>query len=126
MNYAWIENGVVTNLIYLLPSNAAEFPHAVPMGGVPAAIGDSWDGAQFLRDGRPVLTAAEQAAADAQDMRAALSLLGVTEESNAQAAASEGREGTLPKTSGTQVNRPQSADASQMQTCEPAESGVEI
>ena len=35
MNYAWIENGVVTNLIYLLPSNAAEFPHAVPLGGVP-------------------------------------------------------------------------------------------
>ena len=63
---------------------------------------------------------------EAEDMRAALSLLGVTEESNAQAAASEGREGTLPKTSGTQVNRPQSADASQMQTCEPAESEVEI
>ena len=45
MNYAWIENGVVTNLIYLLPSNAADFPNAVPLGGVPAAIGDSWDGA---------------------------------------------------------------------------------
>ena len=62
MNYAWIENGVVTNLIYLLPSNAAEFPHAVPLGGVPAAIGDTWDGARFLRDGQPVLTAAERAA----------------------------------------------------------------
>ena len=84
MNYAWIENGVVTNLIYLLPSNAAEFPGAVPMGGVPAAIGDTWDGARFLRDGQPVLTAAERAAADAQDMRAALALLGVTEESEVQ------------------------------------------
>ena len=126
MNYAWIENGVVTNLIWLYPANAAEFPGAVPLGDVPAAIGDTWDGAQFLRDGQPVLTASQQAAADAQDMRAALSLLGVTEESEVQAAASEGREGTLPKTSGTQVNRPQSADASQMQTCEPAESGVEI
>ncbi len=85
MNYAWIENGVVTNLIYLLPSNAAEFPGAVPLGGVPAAIGDTWDGAQFLRDGQPVLTASQQAAADAQDMRAALSLLGVTEESEVEA-----------------------------------------
>lgn len=85
MNYAWIENGVVTNLIYLLPSNAADFPNAVPLGGVPAAIGDTWDGAQFLRDGQPVLTAAERAAAEAQDMRAALSLLGVTEESEVEA-----------------------------------------
>ena len=77
MNYAWIENGVVTNLIWLYPANAAEFPGAVPLGGVPAAIGDTWDGAQFLRDGQPVLTPSQQAAADAQDMRAALSLLGV-------------------------------------------------
>ncbi len=85
MNYALIENGVVTNLIYLLPSNAADFPNAVLLGDVPAAIGDTWDGAQFLRDGQPVLTAAERAAAEAQDMRAALSLLGVTEESEVEA-----------------------------------------
>ena len=85
MNYALVENGVVTNLIWLYPANAAEFPHAVPLGGVPAAIGDTWDGAQFLRDGQPVLTAAERAAAEAQDMRAALSLLGVTEESEVEA-----------------------------------------
>ena len=85
INYALIENGVVTNLIWLYPANAAEFPGAVPMGGIPAAIGDTWDGAQFLRDGQPVLTAAERAAAEAQDMRAALALLGVTEESEVQA-----------------------------------------
>ena len=71
MNYALIENGIVTNLIYLHPANAAEFPGAVPLGDVPAAIGDTWDGTRFLRDGQPVLTA------DAQDMRAALALLGV-------------------------------------------------
>ena len=28
MNYALIENGVVTNLIWLYPANAAEFPGA--------------------------------------------------------------------------------------------------
>ena len=126
MNYALVENGVVTNLIWLYPANAAEFPNAVPMGDIPVAIGDTWDGEHFYRNGERVLSPMEQAQEEARDMLAALSLLGVTEESNAQAAASEGREGTLPNTSGTQVNRPQSADASQMRTCEPAESEVEI
>lgn len=126
MEYALIENGIVVNVIYLHPANAQEFPGAVLLGDIPAGIGDTWDGTHFYRGGERVLTPAEIAAAEAQDMKEALSLLGVTEESNAQAAASEGREGTLPKTSGTQVNRPQSADASQMRTCEPAESGVEI
>lgn len=84
MNYAWIENGIVSNLIWLYPANAAEFPAAVPLGDIPAAIGDTWDGERFYRDGQPVLTAAQQAAADAQDMRAALALLGVTEESEVQ------------------------------------------
>lgn len=32
MNYALVENVVVTNLIWLYPANAAEFPNAVPMG----------------------------------------------------------------------------------------------
>ena len=77
MNYALVENGVVTNLIYLHPANAPEFPDAVPLGDLPAAIGDTWDGERFYRNGQPVLTASQQAAADAQDMRAALSLLGV-------------------------------------------------
>ena len=84
MNYALVENGKVTNLIWLNPDNADDFPNAVPLGDIPAAIGDTWDGTRFLRDGQPVLTAAEQAAADAQDMRAALALLGVTEESEVQ------------------------------------------
>ena len=30
MNYALIENGVVTNLIWLYPANAADFPWAAP------------------------------------------------------------------------------------------------
>ena len=68
---------MVVNVIYLNPANAAEFPNAVHMGDIPAGIGDTWDGERFYRDGQPVLTAAEQAADDAQDMRAALALLGV-------------------------------------------------
>ena len=84
MNYALIENGIVTNLIWLYPANAAEFPGAVPLGDIPAAIGDTWDGERFYRNGEPVMTAAEQAVESAQDMRAALALLGVTEESEVQ------------------------------------------
>ena len=78
MNYALIENGVVTNLILLYPANSAEFPGAVPLGGVPAAIGDAWDGECFWRNGERVLTPAQRAADDARDMRDALSLLGVS------------------------------------------------
>jgi hypothetical protein len=65
MNYALIENGLVTNLIWLHPSNAADFSNAVPLGDVPAAIGDAYADGAFWRDGERVLTAVEQAVADA-------------------------------------------------------------
>lgn len=77
MNYALIENGVVTNLIWLYPANAAEFPGAVPLGDIPAAIGDTWDGEHFWRNGEQVLSPLERAQAETQDMEAALRLLGV-------------------------------------------------
>lgn len=64
MNYALIENGLVTNLIWLHPGNAADFPNAVPLGDVPAAIGDTYADGAFYRDGVKVLTAAEQAVSD--------------------------------------------------------------
>ena len=81
MNYAVVEEGLVSNVIWLNDSNADEFPNAVPLGDVPAGIGDTYDGAHFYRDGERVRTLLEQAQAQAQDMRAALALLGVTEES---------------------------------------------
>ena len=77
MNYALIDNGVVTNIIILYPGNASDFPAAVPCGDVPAAIGDTWDGEHFYRAGERVLTPLEQARKDAEDMQAALALLGV-------------------------------------------------
>lgn len=80
MSYALVENGTVTNIIWLHPSNVDEFPNAVPLGDVPAAIGDTWDGERFYRDGDVVMTAAQRAAAEAQDMLSALSLLGVESE----------------------------------------------
>lgn len=77
MNYALIENGVVTNIIWLYSANAGDFPSAVPCGEIPVAIGDTYDGEHFYRAGERVLTAIEQAQKDAEDMQAALALLGV-------------------------------------------------
>ena len=73
MNYALIENGVVSNIIALRSSNAADFPGAVALGDRPVGIGDSYQDGKFYRDGAEVLTAAEEIAA----MRAALETLGV-------------------------------------------------
>ena len=75
--YALVENGVVTNVMVLYPPSAAEFEGAVPCGEIPVAIGDTYDGEHFFRDGVRVLTALEQAQKDAEDMQAALALLGV-------------------------------------------------
>ena len=80
MNYALIENGIVANIIWLYPANAGDFPSAVPMNDYPVAIGDTWDGTFFYRNGEKVLTRAEQEEANRQDMEAAIALLGVNEE----------------------------------------------
>lgn len=77
MNYALIENGVVINLIWLYPGNAADFPTAVPVGDVPVAIGDSYADGVFTRDGQPVLTFSQQMLAEQADMQEALAVLGV-------------------------------------------------
>lgn len=81
--YALVENGVVTNVMVLYPPNAAEFGGAVPCGEIPAAIGDTYDGEHFYRAGERVLTALEQAQKDAEDMAAALELLGINNETEA-------------------------------------------
>ena len=82
--YALVENGVVTNVMVLYPTSAAEFEGAVPCGELPVAIGDTYDGEHFYRGGERVLTALEQAQKDAEDMQAALELLGVETEQEAE------------------------------------------
>ena len=52
MNYALIENGVVTNIISLRDSNAHEFPNAVKLGDRPVGIGDTYENGKFYRDGK--------------------------------------------------------------------------
>ena len=70
LDYAWIEDGVVTNVIWLYPGNADEFPNAVPLREVPVTIGDTYEDGVFHRNGDRLLSPQE-----------ALSLLmgGVTE-----------------------------------------------
>lgn len=70
MNYALIENDMVTNIIWLSPTNAADFPDAVAYGDRPIQIGDSYIDGIFYRVGEKVLT-------NQEDMQAALDLLGV-------------------------------------------------
>lgn len=84
MNYALIDNGIVTNLIWLYSGNASDFPIAVPCGEVPVAIGDTYDGEHFFRNGVQVLSALEQARQEAADMQAALALLGIDDNMEAE------------------------------------------
>lgn len=83
MNYAIVENGTVMNIIWLYPGNAEDFQSAVPCGDVPVAIGDTYDGHDFYREGARVLSPVEQARKDAEDMEAALEVLGINNETEA-------------------------------------------
>lgn len=59
MNYALIENGVITNVIYLSSANAYEFPNAVNIDQYPVGIGDTYVDGKFYHDGVEVLTYTE-------------------------------------------------------------------
>lgn len=80
MRYAVITEGTVTNVITLWETNAGDFPGAVALHDRPVGIGDTYSDGKFWRDGKEVLTAAEEIA----QYRAALNTLGVEteEESN--------------------------------------------
>ncbi len=75
MNYALVEDGVVTNIIWLHPKNAGDFPGAVPMGDTPVAIGDTWDGEHFWRGGKRVLTRMEAVQAELDEANATIAEL---------------------------------------------------
>lgn len=77
MNYALIENGIVTNLIYLHPDNGDDFPDAVAIEDLPVAIGDTYADNVFYHEGVHVLSAVDVAKLDSDDMQSALNLLGV-------------------------------------------------
>ena len=75
MNYALIENGVVTNMIWLYSANAGDFPTAVPCGDVPVAIGDTYDGQDFYREGEKVVSPLTSAKKELETMQADLPML---------------------------------------------------
>lgn len=77
MNYALIENGIVTNIIWLYETNADEFPSAVKLGERQVEIGDTYEDGKFYRDGVEVLTAEEEAQLEAVTYAEALQVLGV-------------------------------------------------
>lgn len=79
MDYALIENGVVTNIIVLRSENAEEFSNAVMVGLCPVAIGDTYKDEKFYRNGEEVLCAEEKSAI----LRSALEELGVEVEAKA-------------------------------------------
>ena len=59
-DYAIIENGIVTNVIVGPLPDGIE---GVALNGRPVAIGDRYEGGIFTRDGVPILTYEEIAAA---------------------------------------------------------------
>lgn len=77
MNYALVENGVVTNIIWLYEANAEEFPSAVKLGERQVEIGDTYEDGKFFREGTEVLTAEEAAVQAAALYAEALEALGV-------------------------------------------------
>lgn len=75
MRYAIITDGVVTNVIVLYPGNARDFPSAVVCGDLPVAIGDTYDGQDFYRDGEKVVSPLTAAQKEVETMQADLPML---------------------------------------------------
>lgn len=66
MNYAFIENGVITNIIALNTENAHEFPDVVNVDEYPVGVGDTFVDGVFYRNGIAIPSYDEMAAAAAQ------------------------------------------------------------
>ena len=75
MNYAIVENGTVTNIIWLYSGNASDFPDAVPCGELPVAIGDTYDGQDFYRDGKLLVSPLAAAQAEVQTLQQELPVM---------------------------------------------------
>ena len=66
MNYALIENGVITNIIWLSSANADEFPDAVNVDQYPVGVGDTYVDGVFYRNGIAIPSYEEIAIENAQ------------------------------------------------------------
>jgi hypothetical protein len=61
--FALIEDGVVLNIISMYAKNVIDFPNAVLAADRPVTIGDMYADGMFMRNGIPVLSYEELAAA---------------------------------------------------------------
>lgn len=77
MKYALIENDHVVNVIWLNPANEKDFVNAVPVEGLPVQAGDAYVDGEFYRDGEKVLSPSHTARAEQDELKEALSILGV-------------------------------------------------
>lgn len=75
-NMARIEDGLVVNIEWC-SDKQAQTETLINLADRPVAIGDTYDGADFYRDGVKVLTPLEEAQATIADMEQALNELGV-------------------------------------------------
>lgn len=60
MRYALIKDGIVSNIIWLYPGNASDFPNAVPCDDLPVAIGDTYADGAFYRSGEKVMSSKDE------------------------------------------------------------------
>ena len=75
-NMARVEDGLVVNIEWC-SDKQAQTETLINLADRPVAIGDTYDGSDFYRDGEKVLTPLEQAQAEIEDMKTALNELGV-------------------------------------------------
>lgn len=69
---ARIENGAVTNMLWC-PDTEPETETLINLADRPVAIGDTYSGGKFYRDGEEILTPLEEALKENAEYEAALS-----------------------------------------------------
>ena len=54
MNFALLDNGIVTNIIWINPKQQSEFQPGAPTGDLPVMAGDTYENGKFYRNGEEV------------------------------------------------------------------------
>lgn len=82
--YAIIKNGAIGNIIELRQAQEGDFPGCVPLGDVPAGIGDAYTNGKFYRQGVEVKGTAQRLAEAESATTEALAILRGEENANAE------------------------------------------
>lgn len=54
MNFALLDNGIVTNIIWIKPEQQSEFQPGAPTGDLPVMTGDTYENGKFYRYGKEI------------------------------------------------------------------------